>query len=229
MRIAEIFFSVQGEGLLTGVPSVFVRTSGCNLRCAWCDTKYASWQPEGDEMEIAGIVAEVLRHPARNVVLTGGEPMVAKGIHALAEQLRAAGKHITIETAGTIAPGGIAYDLASLSPKLANSTPNEGIEPAWREKHERLRLQPGVIRQWLGGEFQMKFVVRDEGDLPEIETLLGEIGLPIPPDRILFMPEGITVEALRQRQSLIVELCKRKGYRYCPRLHIELFGNRRGT
>ena len=229
MRIAEIFFSVQGEGLLTGVPSVFVRTSGCNLRCAWCDTKYASWQPEGDEMEIAGIVAEVLRHPARHVVLTGGEPMVAKGIHALAEQLRAAGKHITIETAGTIAPGGIAYDLASLSPKLANSTPNEGIEPAWREKHERLRLQPGVIRQWLGGEFQMKFVVRDEGDLPEIETLLGEIGLPIPPDRILFMPEGITVEALRQRQSLIVELCKRKGYRYCPRLHIELFGNRRGT
>ena len=229
MRIAEIFFSVQGEGLLTGVPSVFVRTSGCNLRCAWCDTKYASWQPEGDEMEIAGIVAEVLRHPARHVVLTGGEPMVAKGIHALAEQLRAAGKHITIETAGTIAPGGIACDLASLSPKLANSTPNEGIEPAWREKHERLRLQPGVIRQWLGGEFQMKFVVRDEGDLPEIETLLGEIGLPIPPDRILFMPEGITVEALRQRQSLIVELCKRKGYRYCPRLHIELFGNRRGT
>ena len=229
MRIAEIFFSVQGEGLLTGVPSVFVRTSGCNLRCAWCDTKYASWQPEGDEMEIAGIVAEVLRHPARHVVLTGGEPMVAKGIHALAEQLRAAGKHITIETAGTIAPGGIACDLASLSPKLANSTPTDGIEPSWREKHERLRLQPGVIRQWLGGEFQMKFVVRDEGDLPEIETLLGEIGLPIPPDRILFMPEGITVEALRQRQSLIVELCKRKGYRYCPRLHIELFGNRRGT
>ena len=216
--------------MLTGVPSVFVRTSGCNLRCAWCDTKYASWQPEGDEMEIETIVAEVLRHPARHVVLTGGEPMVAKGIHTLAEQLRAAGRHITIETAGTIAPDGIACDLASLSPKLANSTPIEGIEPAWRKKHERLRLQPEVIRQWLGGyEFQMKFVVRDERDLPEIETLLREVASPIPPDRILFMPEGITVETLRQRQGLIVELCKRKGYRYCPRLHIELFGNKRGT
>ena len=216
--------------MLTGVPSVFVRTSGCNLRCAWCDTKYASWQPEGDEMEIETIVAKVLRHPARHVVLTGGEPMVAKGIHALAEKLRAAGRHITIETAGTIAPDGIACDLASLSPKLANSTPIEGIEPAWRKKHERLRLQPEVIRQWLGGyEFQMKFVVRDERDLPEIETLLREVASPIPPDRILFMPEGITVETLRQRQGLIVELCKRKGYRYCPRLHIELFGNKRGT
>ena len=229
MRIAEIFFSVQGEGVLTGVPSVFVRTSGCNLRCAWCDTKYASWRPEGDEMEVEAVAAEVLRHPARHVVLTGGEPMVARGIHALAAQLRATGRHITIETAGTIAPGGIACDLASLSPKLANSTPTEGIEPAWREKHERLRLQPDVIRQWLGGEFQLKFVVRDEGDLPEIEALLATIGAPIPPERILFMPEGVTVEALRQRQDLVVELCKRKGYRYCPRLHIELFGNTRGT
>ena len=230
MRIAEIFFSVQGEGMLTGVPSVFVRTSGCNLRCAWCDTKYASWKPEGEEMEVEAVVAEVLRHPARHVVLTGGEPMIAKGIHTLAGQLRAAGKHITIETAGTIAPDGIACDLASLSPKLANSTPTAGIDPAWQEKHERLRLQPEVIRQWLGGyEFQLKFVVRDEGDLPEIETLLAEIALPIPPDRILFMPEGITIDALRQRQELVVDLCKRKGYRYCPRLHIELFGNKRGT
>ena len=230
MRIAEIFFSVQGEGLLMGVPSVFVRTSGCNLRCVWCDTKYASWRPEGDEMEIEAVVAEVLRHPAHHVVLTGGEPMIAKGIHELAGKLRAAGKHITIETAGTIAPDGIACDLASLSPKLANSTPTEGIEPAWQEKHERLRLQPEVIGQWLGGyEFQLKFVVRDEGDLPEIEALLAQVARPIPPDRVLLMPEGITPDALRQRQTLVVDLCKRKGYRYCPRLHIELFGNKPGT
>jgi len=230
MRIAEIFFSIQGEGLLTGVPSVFVRTSGCNLRCSWCDTKYASWTPEGGDMGAGAIVAEVMRHPARHVVLTGGEPMIAKDIHALAGELRAAGKHITIETAGTIAPDGIACDLASLSPKLANSTPTKGIESAWRERHERLRLQPEVIRQWIEScPFQIKFVVRAEADLPEIETLLRDIGSTVPPDRILLMPEGITVETLRERQHQVVEICKREGYRYCPRLHIELFGNKRGT
>ena len=104
MLISEIFYSVQGEGELTGVPSVFIRTSGCNLRCRWCDTPYASWNPEGTEMSIDQILAEVEKHPAAHVVLTGGEPMVARGIHELAARLRAVGKHITIETAGTIAP-----------------------------------------------------------------------------------------------------------------------------
>src|SRR6187401_901216 len=104
MLISEIFYSVQGEGELTGVPSVFVRTSGCNLRCTWCDTPYASWNPEGQEMSVSEIVAEVLEHPAQFVVLTGGEPMIAKGIRELADALHAAGKHITIETAGTVAP-----------------------------------------------------------------------------------------------------------------------------
>jgi len=82
MLISEIFHSIQGEGELTGIPSVFVRTSGCNLRCNWCDTMYASWQPEGVEMSVDQIVAEVLNHPASHCVLTGGEPMVAKGIRA---------------------------------------------------------------------------------------------------------------------------------------------------
>ena len=126
MLISEIFHSVQGEGELTGVPSVFIRTSGCNLRCRWCDTPYASWNPEGTEMSIDRILAEVEKHPAAHVVLTGGEPMVARGIHELAASLRRLGKHITIETAGTVAPGGIACDLASISPKLAYSTPAPG-------------------------------------------------------------------------------------------------------
>src|SRR5688572_20004036 len=125
MRISEIFYSIQGEGELTGVPSVFVRTSGCNLRCTWCDTKYASWNPEGEELSIDAIVEQVRTFPARHVVLTGGEPMVARGISELAQRLRDDGLHITIETAGTIAPDGIACDLASLSPKLSNSTPDE--------------------------------------------------------------------------------------------------------
>ena len=146
MFISELFYSIQGEGELTGVPSVFVRTSGCNLRCNWCDTMYASWNPEGAEMSVDQILAEVAKHPASHCVLTGGEPMVAKGIHKLASALRHAGKHITIETAATIPPDGIACDLASLSPKLSNSAPDQRLPEAWRQKHNHLRWQPGVIR-----------------------------------------------------------------------------------
>lgn len=143
MRISEIFYSIQGEGELTGVPSVFIRTSGCNLRCRWCDTPYASWNPEGEERSIDSILEEVQKHPARHCVLTGGEPMIARGIHELAAALRADGLHITIETAGTIPPSDIACDLASLSPKLSNSTPNAtAIESSWVDRHEKRASSP---------------------------------------------------------------------------------------
>jgi len=231
MLISEIFYSIQGEGSLTGVPSVFVRTSGCNLRCRWCDTPYASWQPEGTERTVAEIVEEVQSHPASHVVLTGGEPMVAKGIHELAAALKTAGKHITIETAGTIAPEGIACDLASISPKLRDSTPDHRmINPGWVEKHERLRLQPDVLREWLTAyPFQLKFVVADAGQAGEIDALLEAIGLAVAPANVHLMPEGTTEEALHSRQEMLVDLCKQRGFRYCDRLHIKLFGNSRGT
>jgi 7-carboxy-7-deazaguanine synthase len=231
MLISEIFYSVQGEGELTGVPSVFIRTSGCNLRCRWCDTPYASWNPEGTEMSVDSIVCEVKKHPAAHVVLTGGEPMVARGIHELAALLRAAGKHITIETAGTIAPGGIACDLASISPKLANSTPLPGtIEPAWIERHERSRLRPDLLREWLESfSYQLKFVISSESDLAEIESLLAATGLEIPPAKVLLMPEGTDPATLDARRAMLVDLCLRKGHRLCDRLHIRLFGNTRGT
>src|SRR4051812_15020160 len=149
MLISEIFYSLQGEGELTGVPSVFVRTSGCNLRCNWCDTPYASWSPEGTQLTVEAIVAEVKKHPARHVVLTGGEPMIAKEIRALAGALKNLGYHITIETAATVPPDGIACDLASLSPKLASSAPDNRLSDTWREKHESLRWQPEVVKAWL--------------------------------------------------------------------------------
>ena len=77
MKISELFFSIQGEGELTGIPSVFVRTSGCNLRCRWCDTKYSSWTPEGENVDIEELVEKVCSYPARHVVITGGEPMLS--------------------------------------------------------------------------------------------------------------------------------------------------------
>jgi 7-carboxy-7-deazaguanine synthase len=230
MLISEIFHSLQGEGELTGVPSVFVRTSGCNLRCNWCDTPYASWTPEGVQMRVDEIVAEVKKHPAKHVVLTGGEPMVAKEIHGLAAALKRLGYHITIETAATIAPEGIACDLASLSPKLKNSGPDDRLPAAWREKHDALRWQPEVVKAWLASYgFQLKFVVAQVADVDEIEGMLAQLGGGIPRSKVLLMPEGTTVEALRAKAGWLGELCKVRGYRYAPRLHIELYGNKRGT
>ena len=230
MLVSEIFYSLQGEGTLAGVPSVFVRASGCNLRCAWCDTPYASWKPEGATRAVADIVAEVLRHPARHVVLTGGEPMIAKDIHALAAELKKLGRHITIETAATVAPGGIVCDLASLSPKLLNSAPDATQHAAWRKKHEATRWQPEVVREWLDHcDWQLKFVVARAEDVDELEAMLEKLGREIPRDRVLLMPEGVTRESIRERAAWLGELCKARGYRYAPRLQIELYGNRRGT
>lgn len=231
MLISEIFYSVQGEGSLVGVPSVFVRTSGCNLRCTWCDTPYASWKPEGTEMTVEEIVAAVNIHPTRFVVVTGGEPMIAKEMPRLLEKLREQGKHITLETAGTVAPDGVPCDLASISPKLAHSTPSEEkAGKAWAERHERLRLQPEVLRAWCSAyDFQLKFVLADEADANEARGVIESIGLDVPPHKVLLMPEGITQEALKARQAWLVEVCKQTGWRYSPRLHIDLFGNKRGT
>jgi 7-carboxy-7-deazaguanine synthase len=230
MLIAEIFHSIQGEGMLTGVPSVFVRTSGCNLRCNWCDTPYASWNPEGTARTVAQIVAEIEKYPVKHVVLTGGEPMIAKEVHGLAAAIKELGYHLTIETAATIAPEDIACDLASLSPKLLNSVPDSRLGVTWRKKHEALRWQPDVVRAWLDrGAYQFKFVVTQPGDVDELEGMLASLRRDIPRHQVLLMPEGITIEAVRARAGWLGELCKQRGYRYAHRLQIELYGNQRGT
>src|SRR5437868_11581437 len=175
MNIAEIFYSVQGEGTLVGVPSVFVRTSGCNLRCVWCDTPYTSWKPEGLKMSIADICARVEAFRARHVVVTGGEPMMFEQVVPLTEGLRNLGLHITIETAGTVFHP-VQCDLMSISPKLANSTPHQREGGRWAAQHDRLRYQPDVIKKLIAAyPYQLKFVVSDPGDLAEIQTILTEV------------------------------------------------------
>lgn len=231
MRISEIFWSIQGEGDLTGVPSVFIRTSGCNLRCSWCDTAYASWKPEGEERSIGSIISEVGSFPSRHVVITGGEPMVAAGIGELAATLKERGNHITIETAGTVAPTGITCDLVSLSPKLSHSTPSEErIGKAWLQRHEKTRLQPEILAAWIRDyDYQLKFVVSNSSDVAEIDDILRRVGVEIPPWKIHLMPEGVDRATLASRRDWILGLCKERGFRFCQRLHIELFGNTRGT
>ena len=223
---------MQGEGELTGVPSVFIRTSGCNLRCSWCDTPYASWEPEGDQHTIDAVIARVKTYPiAKHIVLTGGEPMIAKDIRVLASELRDMGYHITIETAATIAPESIACDLVSMSPKLLNSAPDSVKHGPWRKKHEATRWQPDVIQTWLdnGYNYQFKFVISHIADIEEMQQMVKSLDREIPNSKILLMPEGITQEAIKSRGLWLSEQCKKFGYRYANRLHIELYGNKRET
>ena len=246
MRISEIFYSVQGEGKLTGIPSVFVRTSGCNLRCTWCDTPYASWNPEGPDLSTDQILTQILVYPTEYVVLTGGEPMMFKELLPLITALKSHNKHITVETAGTLWLEGLppdAIDLASISPKLSNSTPTDRENGRFAQAHEKQRINLAVLRTFAGGggshgavkECQWKFVLSAPDDLNEIEQVIHQIneGLTpahcIQPADVLLMPEGTDSGTLSDRSRWIADLCKQKGYRLSPRLHVYLWGNTKGT
>jgi len=254
LRIAETFVSVQGEGRWTGVPSAFIRVSGCNLRCGWCDTPYASWSPEGETRRVEEVVAWAagIGGGVRDAVVTGGEPMMFDAVEPLTRGLREAGLRVTIETAGTVhrAPAGaggggkaggggasvgLACDLMSVSPKLSNSTPRgDARDPGgvWAERHERSRLDVGAL-QGLIDDYpnrQLKFVVRAgsvEEDVAEIEGVLGRLRGWEPRD-VLLMPEGVTV-GVPGAHGGVIAACVARGWVFCPRVHIALFGNLRGT
>lgn len=232
MRVSEIFYSIQGEGKLTGMPSIFVRASGCNLRCTWCDTPYASWEPDGSEMTVDEIIERVNSFPGSHVVLTGGEPVIMPEIEELATRLKPT-KHLTLETAATVFKP-LPIDLFSLSPKLSNSTPHEREGGRFAEVHEKSRLRIDVIQQFIdharstNADIQLKFVVANQIDLREIYSLILRLH-DIYPDEILLMPEGTDQATLESRAAWLIEVCKQTRHRFCPRLHIQLFGNKRGT
>ncbi len=223
--IAETFTSLQGEGTLVGVPSFFIRTSGCNLRCSWCDTPYTSWTPEGSRRQVADLVGEAHRSGVRHVVVTGGEPLLQREIGVLTRALAGEGFHITVETAGTIAPDFVC-DLLSVSPKTANSDP----EGRWRERHRRLRSDVGPLRTLIERfpESQLKFVVGERGDLCDIRQLLEKLPT-VDAGRVLLMPEGRTPAEVARTAAIVAALCLEHGFRYTPRLHLDLFGGRRGV
>lgn len=228
MRISEIFHSIQGEGILAGVPSAFIRTSGCNLRCTWCDTPYTSWSPEGEDHTVESILAKIAAIGVRHVVLTGGEPLIAEGVEKLTRAIRAAGYHLTIETAATVWKD-VVCDLASISPKLSNSTPHERDNGRFASAHDAQRINVETIRRCMNlGEYQLKFVVDTPADVLEIDALLARVG-PVPPDRVLLMPEGIVAAQLESKGPWVAGICLERGFRFCPRLHIMLYGNKRGT
>jgi 7-carboxy-7-deazaguanine synthase len=224
--ISETFLSIQGEGLLAGVPSLFIRTSGCNLRCHFCDTPYTSWEATGEQRSLASLLAWVDAHPhVRHVVVTGGEPVIAVGIEALIEALQARDLHITVETAGTVWKP-LPVDLWSISPKLASSAPRDDAQ-GWRARHLATRYAPEVLRAMMGSTYQLKFVAGSLEDLDDIAAIVADLGAAR--DRVLVMPEAISVEALDETSRWLVPAVIARGFRYCDRLHIRLFGHTRGT
>jgi 7-carboxy-7-deazaguanine synthase len=225
MFIAEVFHSVQGEGRWAGTPSVFVRTSGCNLRCWFCDTPYTSWEPEGEERSVESLLDQVRAYDCEHVVITGGEPMLVKEVADLTRRLKEARHVITVETAGSVDLD-VSADLMSISPKLANSTP---AGTGWAARHDARRHRPDVIRRLTTDfDYQLKFVIDTPADAAEVEGYLEEFPH-VTPDRVMLMPQGTAAHALAERLPWIAAEANRRGWRVSPRLHIELFGNKRGT
>jgi 7-carboxy-7-deazaguanine synthase len=228
MKIAEIYKSVQGEGLLAGTASVFVRASGCNLRCWFCDTPYASWWPEGEDFSVEEICAHVVAFDCDHVVLTGGEPMLFAELIPIARRLRAAGRHITIETAGTLYLP-VHCDLMSISPKLSNSTPTAEQAPQWPHRHDRTRHAPEVIRRLVAEyDYQIKFVAESPDDCAEIEAYLRAFPQ-IDRTRAMLMPQGTDLDALERQAAWLEPYCRQHDLQFCPRRQIEWFGFARGT
>ena len=227
MRVAEIYTSIQGEGIYTGTPSVFMRASGCNLRCGYCDTPYASWYPEGDDLSVDEIVARIKPMAPRHVVLTGGEPMLFAELVPLCARLRKLERYITIETAGTLFLP-LECDLMSISPKLANSAPQD-VSARWRTRHEQTRHAPDVIRR-LAAEYpyQFKFVCGQPADAEEVLCYLQAFP-ELATDRVMLMPEGSTPWQLDRVADWLVPFCEQHQLTFCPRRQIEWFGMARGT
>ena len=237
MRINEIFYSLQGEGFLAGVPSVFIRLAGCPLRCRWCDTKYA-WDQEAGFHYSTDKIIQAVQQQARSkfVIITGGEPMINPDLPQLVQKLKAAEKHITIETAGIAFIPDLACNLMSISPKLNNSTPTAEIEslaptpvvgaPDTEVRRQKfLRLDITILRKLLDNyKYQLKFVVESQDDLTEIQQTVEEIGN-VDSEKVMLMPQAKTREELLAKSPMVAEMCRRSGFAFCQRLHLLLRNN----
>jgi 7-carboxy-7-deazaguanine synthase len=233
LPVNELFVSLQGEGKLAGTPSVFVRTSGCNLRCWYCDSYHTSWEPTHAWMELDDVLAEVASFDAEHVVLTGGEPLVHDGSERLLERLDDRGYHTTVETNGTIATDA-PIGLASISPKLANSVPTADRDPKgdgeWATRHDDRRIDLDALCSLLESHpSQLKFVVAEATDVDEVDDLVARVRdattATVRDDDVLLMPEGATRDRLAQTRNRVADLALDRGYRYTPRLHVDLWND----
>lgn len=225
MRIAEIFHSIQGEGRFTGTPSVFVRTSGCNLRCWFCDTPYTSWNPEGEALDLSAILKQIAEFQCEHVVLTGGEPLLVPEAVDLTRELKSRGHFLTVETAGTIDLA-VTADLMSISPKLGNSTP---VGDNWAARHDQRREAPDVIRRQIRDyPYQLKFVIDRPEDVIEVEQWLARFP-EVLSQNVYLMPQATTAQSLLEKSLWVQSAAAARGWQFSTRLHVELYGTRRGV
>jgi 7-carboxy-7-deazaguanine synthase len=226
MIINEIFYSLQGEGFLAGVPSVFIRIAGCPLRCRWCDTKYAWSKEAGQQFSIDEIIRSIQQWPCRFVVVTGGEPMVDPDLPLLVRGLKAVGKHITIETSGIAYVPDMPCDLMSISPKLSNALPDDAKLAAI---HNNSKLDLAVLGELISNyNYQLKFVVDSVNDLPEIQEVIYKIDN-IDIEKVMLMPQAATKDELLTKSQMVADMCKLVGYTFSLRLQVLIWNNERGT
>jgi 7-carboxy-7-deazaguanine synthase len=217
LRVSEVFFSLQGEGPSAGVPAHFVRLQGCDVGCTWCDSKYTWDASGGREQSIAAVCDQALSlGTADLVVITGGEPLAHPGVGELIDEAARRWRRVEVETSGLLAPPrSLANLYYNVSPKLPSATPQ------WRETWSAMAAwlaEPRAI---------LKIVIGDSPDADDAQRLLREYA--VPRERVMLMPEGLTDAALRARAVELAELCKREGFRMSPRLHVWLWGAKRGV
>lgn len=256
LPVVELFHSIQGEGIYTGVPSIFLRVTGCNLRCVFknsiCDTSYTSFKAEkpifADLDEIAdAIYALHVKYPnTKHLVITGGEPMLYKeGIVELLDGISYLNFHVTVETNGTLGiieelNGDFNYiDLYSVSPKLSTSVDKEFkfVSRIKAAQHNKIRLNYEKLAEYFNhpnrSQTQLKFVYSGEASVAEIkqiiERLNGEYHCEIQPKDILLMPEGANKEQLEMNSLACAEVCMREGWGFCDRLHIRIWNDKKGV
>lgn len=217
MRVCETFSSLQGEGILAGTPSFFIRTAGCNLRCRWCDTPQAVLNPHSVSWSVSALTAAAASSGLRHVVVTGGEPLLQREVGPLTSALAHEGLHVTVETVGTVAPE-FHCDLLSLSPKTANSDP----DGSWRARHRRRRadLRPARALLERFHDHQLKLVIERASDMGDVYGLLRHLPM-VSPHRVLLMPQGRTAEEVRAKAPTVAALCLEHGFGYTPRLQLD--------
>lgn len=240
----EIFYTIQGEGRSLGKPSIFLRLSLCNLHCIWCDTDY-TWNWAGTSFKhiydkdpgyskyhkkdwVIDITPEEIgkilgRFPCQNIVITGGEPLLQqKELITLCHALKHQNDDywIEIETNGTIVPDSELdhwIDQYNVSPKLKNS----GNPGSLRNKPKALSYFSGSTKAYF------KYVIDGPADLDEVLEIIDQYH--IKKDRIFLMPQGVSPETLAEKRIWLVEICKEHGFNYTDRLHVHIWGNKRGV
>jgi len=230
INISEIFYSIQGEGFLAGVPSIFIRIAGCPLRCKFCDTPYAANAKAGKKLSVSQIITQIKKYPTKYIVITGGEPMICPSLASLCKALKK--YHITIETAGIKFVGGLKCDLMSISPKLSNAYSKPSDEKTYLKIDELQKLIKGY-------EYQLKFVIEKAGDVKEVNRILEKLdsrfhgndkgrGNILDRSKVMLMPQARKLSEYAKRGELCATLCKKYGFALSPRLQITLWGNKRG-